>query len=886
MNRILVLLTFMMGTWCFVFAQDETPLDDSFIFVDENGNEIVDGSIITIYGLNNSGEMSIPLKVKNVSGKKVAVSMYETIDEKPNGDWTTCAFGSCMALGQSGYSAKNIVDANYNVSIETAWIPKAGQYAIWQATLQIHIFNIVPKVQFGQTMETPGDNIIGYGPKITINFVYDENSVNNTSSYIVEEPLVITAKVSNYNRIYGDENPDFAITYTGFIDGDDESCFLVKPSASTPANIKSNVGTYPITIGGGVSAKYRFKYESGELKIEKAPLSAIINDSKKKYGEENPLFTIDYFGLKNNETEPEWISRPTFITDATQNSGIGQYELKASNGIPINYDLGDITSGYLTITPAPLTIRARNAARKYFEMNPTFNYTCSGFVNNEDEQVLSTPPTITTEATQASDVGIYPIVPYGASASNYIITYEQGKLTITKRKLTVTSNCTREYGEENPNFTFSCSGFVNGENESVLETLPTITTTATKTSNVGEYPITVSGGNAKNYTLVYELGTLTITKAPLSAKVDDATKVYGTKNPAFTIDYYGLKNEETVPAWLSSPTFQTNATQSSAVGTYEVKAVNGVPINYDLGSITPGTLNITPASLTIKANDAVRQYFSEEPDFSFTCNGLVNGDDESVLSPKPTLSTSATKTSNVGKYEIKVSGASSQNYSISFVNGTLTVTPRTLMASVGNYERLYNEDNPAFEVYYSGFVGNEDETVLFAKATASTTATKTSDVGTYPINVSGGDADNYVFTYTSGTLTINKAEQTIFWEQDFSNINVGDQVELKAEASSGLPIEYILNNNSLASTYIANGRVYLDCLEEGTLVVRALQEGNNNYYAAVRKSKTIVIGNPSGIETISTGTLDAPVYDLMGNRVKVLVKGRVYIQNGKKFVVK
>ena len=41
-----------------------------------------------------------------------------------------------------------------------------------------------------------------------------------------------------------------------------------------------------------------------------------------------------------------------------------------------------------------------------------------------------------------------------------------------------------------------------------------------------------------------------------------------------------------------------------------------------------------------------------------------------------------------------------------------------------------------------------------------------------------------------------------------------------------------------------------------------------------------------GIETISAGTLDAPVYDLMGNKVKVLTKGRVYIQNGKKFVVK
>lgn len=643
MNRILVILTFVMGTWSFIFAQNEIPLDNSFIFVDENGNEIVDGSIITVYGLNNSGEMSIPLKVKNVSGKKVAVSMYETIDEIPNGDWTTCAFGNCMILSQSSYSAKGIVDADYNAAIETAWVPSEGQYATWQATLQIHIFNTDTITRFGQIIEVAGTEVIGYGPQITINFVYNEDSSNNISTYSIESPLIITAKVSNYNRFYGDENPDFAITYTGFIDGDDESCFMVKPTASTPADKRSNIGTYPITISGGVSTKYSFKYEPGQLKIE---------------------------------------------------------------------------------------------------------------------------------------------------------------------------------------------------------------------------------------------------KAPLSAKVNDATKVYGTQNPAFSIDYYGLKNEETVPAWSSSPTFHTNATQSSAVGTYEMKAVNGVPVNYDLGSITPGTLNITPAPLTIKANDAARQYYSEEPDFSFTCNGLVNGDNEDVLSPKPTLSTSATKTSNVGEYEIKVSGASSQNYSISFVNGTLTIIPRTLMASVGNYERIYNEENPVFEVNYSGFVGNEDETVLLAKATASTIATKTSDVGTYPINVSGGDADNYVFTYTPGTLTINKAEQEIVWEQEFENIQIGDQIELLAYATSGLPIDYTISNNSLASTYHANGKVYLDCLEEGTLVIRALQEGNNNYYAAVRKSKNVTIGDSSGIETVSTSMSDAPVYDLMGNKVKVMVKGRIYIQNGKKFVAR
>ena len=134
------------------------------------------------------------------------------------------------------------------------------------------------------------------------------------------------------------------------------------------------------------------------------------------------------------------------------------------------------------------------------------------------------------------------------------------RYTVKPAKLTAkVTNASREYGDDNPQFSISYSGFVTGENESVFTTQPTISTTATKKSNVGDYPITISGGVAANYEFVYEPGVLTITKAPLSAKVNDATKVYGSSNPAFTIEYYGLKNDETTPAWSTSPTFVTDA---------------------------------------------------------------------------------------------------------------------------------------------------------------------------------------------------------------------------------------------------------------------------------------------------------------------------------------
>lgn len=447
------------------------------------------------------------------------------------------------------------------------------------------------------------------------------------------------------------------------------------------------------------------------------------------------------------------------------------------------------------------------------------------------------------------------------------------RYTVKPAKLTAkVNNASREYGEDNPQFNISYTGFVNGENESVLTNQATASTTATKTSNVGDYSITISGGSAKNYELVYEPGVLTVTKAALSAKVNDATRVYGSANPAFTIEYYGLKNGETAPAWTTSPTFATEATQNSGVGKYEVKVVNGVPKNYDLGEITAGTLTVTPAPLTIKANDATRQYCSDNPNFGYTCNGFVNGENENVLSPKPILTTTANVSSNVGTYPIKTSGSSSSNYSISYVDGTLTITPRTLYASVGNYERLYNEDNPSFEVKYDGFVGNEGENVLIAKATASTSATKTSDVGSYPINVTGGSADNYKFSYRSGTLTVNKAEQAISWEQDLTNLKVGDQIELRAKVSSGLPVTYTMDNNGAAEIYSSGNKSYLDCKAGGQFIIRAVQNGNKNYYSSPRASNTVsIIGaNPTSDPTLTIKQAD-------NGSVKVQVsKGSVY----------
>ena len=53
-------------------------------------------------------------------------------------------------------------------------------------------------------------------------------------------------------------------------------------------------------------------------------------------------------------------------------------------------------------------------------------------------------------------------------------------------------------------------------------------------SNVGEYPITVTGGTSKNYEIMsYENGVLTITKATAILTPINKERYYYEENPSF-----------------------------------------------------------------------------------------------------------------------------------------------------------------------------------------------------------------------------------------------------------------------------------------------------------------------------------------------------------------
>ena len=102
-----------------------------------------------------------------------------------------------------------------------------------------------------------------------------------------------------------------------------------------------------------------------------------------------------------------------------------------------------------------------------------------------------------------------------AGNDSYLPFSRQFSLTVGKANLTITANsCEKTQGEENPELTVSYSGFKYSDTPASLTKQPTVSTTATKDSPAGTYPITVSGAESANYTFSYVSGTLTVTETP------------------------------------------------------------------------------------------------------------------------------------------------------------------------------------------------------------------------------------------------------------------------------------------------------------------------------------------------------------------------------------
>jgi sugar lactone lactonase YvrE len=425
-------------------------------------------------------------------------------------------------------------------------------------------------------------------------------------------PAVLTVTGFSYTRTYG-AGPPSTLQYgiTGLVNGDSLSVVGGAPAMGTTATTASPVGTYPITpaLGTLSAANYTFQFSNGTLTVAPAVLKVAAYNYSRYYRAALPsLFAYSITGFVNGESQATATTgAPNITTTAVEGSPAASYPILVSIGTlaAANYSF-QLQNGTLTITPfAVLTVTPFNYTRTYGTGAPAApQYTISGFVGGDTISVVSGAPSISTTATASSPVGSYAITAslgtLTTTSPNYTFAFAPGTFTVTPAVLKVTAlSYTRTYGAALPSpFGYSITGFVNGEGVGLVSGSPTVTTTATSSSPVGSYPISVAAGTlaAPNYTFQAAPGTLAITPAVLTVTAFSYTRAAGAALPAtFAYSITGFENGENAGVVSGAPLITTTAVQGSPPGGYPIVPALGTlsAANYSFGFID-GTLTITP----------------------------------------------------------------------------------------------------------------------------------------------------------------------------------------------------------------------------------------------------------------------------------------------------
>jgi len=609
-------------------------------------------------------------------------------------------------------------------------------------------------------------------------------------------PAVLSYTANTALRTYGGANPAFSGSVAGFVNGDTQAAATTGTlSFTSPATSASNVGSYEINGSGlTANANYTLQQAAGNaaaLTINPAALTYIANAASRSYGASNPAFSGTISGFVNSDTQASATAGTlSFTSPATTASNVGNY---AINGSGVTANNGNYTfqqaagnSTALTINPAQLLYTANAVSRTYGDANPALSGTVAGFVNG-DTQAAATTGTLsfTSPATSASNVGSYAINGSGliAVGGNYTLAEATGNaaaLTINPAVLTYTANsASRTYGDANPLFSGTISGFVNSDTQASATAGTLFFTSPTTTaSNVGNYAINGSGltANNGNYTFQQAAGNntgLIINPAVLTYTADTASRSYGSANPPFTGTVLGLVNSDTqASATTGVLSFTSPATTASNVGNY---AINGSGLTANNGNYTfqqaagnTTALVINPAQLLYTAHAVSRTYGDVNPAPSGTVSGFVNGDTQtSATTGTLSFSSAATSSTGVGNYAINGSGltANSGNYMLAQASGNptaLTINPAQLTAFVLAKNKVYDATTSAFGhlANISGVLNGDDVSVNASSATFRFNDKNVGNGKTITeagATLSGRAASNYTLTVRPGAANITPA---------------------------------------------------------------------------------------------------------------------------------
>ncbi len=475
------------------------------------------------------------------------------------------------------------------------------------------------------------------------------------------------------------------VTYDGFASGEDESVLGGTLAYGGTAQGAKDAGSYIIEASGLTSGNYEISYVDGSLDIGKASLTVTAVDDGKTY--DGVAYSggngVTYDGFVSGEDESVLGGSLSYGGTSQGAKDAGDYAIEASGLTSGNYNISYV-DGLLSVAKASLTVTASDDSKTYDGLSYAGGngVTYDGFVSGEDESVLGGSLAYGGTAQGAKDAGDYVISASGLTSGNYDISYIDGSLDIEKASLTITAN---DESKTYDGITYaggngvSYDGFVDGEDSSVLGGTLTYDGDAQGARDAGTYVITASGLTSGNYDITYLDGALDVARRAITILADAQTKIYGEVDPdlTYTIGGSGLADGDTKAGVLSGALARA-AGETVNGGPYAIgQGSLGANANYTL-TYVGNDLTITPAALTVTADDQSKIADGSvfEGPYTVTLTGLTGGDDASVLGAID-FGGDAISAVHAGSYQIIPGGAANPNYTITFVNGTLTLIAPT-----------------------------------------------------------------------------------------------------------------------------------------------------------------------------------------------------------------
>ena len=517
----------------------------------------------------------------------------------------------------------------------------------------------------------------------------------------------------------------------------------------TPVAIELTADSASKEYDGKALTKDTYRITNGKFVGEDGLASVTVEGSQTLVGSSNNVITGHKLkeGTLSENYAISYVDGELKVTDRTEKYAI---EVEANSGSKTYDGTALKVEGFKTLS---------------FTVNDQI-YTVSGLTASAEGTKVSDSKTVTVTGT--------PVVMDAAGnevTDQFTVTTKNGTLTINPVAIELTADsASKEYDGmalTKDTYTITNGKFVGEDG------LASVTVVGSQTL-VGSGKNVITGHELKegtlpeNYAISYMDGELKVTdraeKYTITVKANSGSKTYdGTKltvDGFETLSFAVGGNTYTVEG-LTAHAEGTNVSDSAAVeviGTPVVKdaAGNDVTAQFTVNPVN-GNLTITPASVTVTADNKSKVFGAAEPELTATVTGTLNGD-------KVAYTLSRDPGENVGGYTITPTGEKVQgNYEVTYETGTLTITPVTekVVVTVTGHTGTAVYDGTAHTVTgYDVAVSNPLYTAAdFAfDGTASVTGT---DAGGYPMGLAESQFRNASANFTEVSFVVNDGGLTV-----------------------------------------------------------------------------------------------------------------------------